>query len=202
MHRWRVGVNYGGFSSTLIFGNEHLDIGERAVLATLQFRASERWTLQASAGLLVDGALVSGNVQHLMRPGWLYGVAASYRVLDGARWMPFILVAGSFSASSTATQPSDAAGTGFHAQLMSFDVSAVVTVGKTFFRVLSPYLVGRVFGGPVFWQQAADLRTGTDAYHYQLGAGLAVALFQRFDAFAEYAPLGERRLSFGAGISF
>lgn len=175
---------------------------EQAGLGTLQFRASDRWTLQASAGGIISGALVHGNVVHTMRPGWLYGVAASFRVLDGTGWMPYLIVSGSLSMSGTATSPSDAPQSGFHSSLVSMDVSLIATVGKTFFRVLSPYLVGRVFGGPVFWQRGGDVALGTDAYHYQFGVGISVALLQRFDAFIEGAPFGERRLSAGAGVAF
>lgn len=200
--RWRLGVNDGAFNSTLLFGAARLDVWEQAVLASLQYRASDRWTLQASAGAIVTGALSSGNVSHRMRPGWLYGLAASYRVLDGTGWLPFVLVSASFSASGTATEASDAPGSGHHASLVSVDASAVLTVGKTFLRALSPYVVGRVFGGPVFWQGEGAQRTGTDAYHYQAGLGLSVAVLQRFDAFIEFAPLGERRVSAGAGLAF
>jgi len=177
-------------------------VWEQAALATLQFRASDRWTLQASAGGIIAGALVLGNVVHRMRPGWLYGAAASFRVLDGTGWMPYLIVSGSFSMSGTSTEPSDAAGTGFHAPLVSMDVSLVATVGKTFFRTLSPYLVGRVFGGPVFWQRGSEVSVGTDAYHYQVGVGISLAVLQRFDAFIEGAPFGERRVSAGAGVAF
>ncbi len=202
VRRWRLGVSDGSFDSTLYFGTARVDVWEHAVLASLQFRASERWTLQASGGVIVTGALSTGDATHRMRPGWLYGVAASYRLLDGAGWLPFVLISASISASGTATESSDAQGSGHHASLVSVDASAVLTVGKTLFRAISPYLVGRVFGGPVFWQREGALLTGTDAYHYQVGVGLSVALLQRFDAFFEYAPLGERRISAGAGLAF
>ena len=55
---------------------------------------------------------------------------------------------------------------------------------------------------PVFWHDQGVLRGGTDIYHYQVGAGIAVSLLQRFDAFIEGAPLGERRISAGLGVSF
>jgi hypothetical protein len=208
-HRLRVGVSYGAFASTLaFFDSEHgdhpelVDIGEQAVLGTLQYRASDRWTLQASAGVLVSGGIANATRALTMRPGWLFGVAASCRLLDGHGWLPFILVSGSLSASSTALEDAQFPGSGYHDVFSAMDVSGVLTVGKTLFRAISPYLVGRVFGGPVFWHDGSAFRGGTDIYHYQLGAGVAVSLLQRFDAFIEGAPLGERRISAGAGVSF
>ena len=194
-------MSYGTFSSTLLFGDTRADIWEEAVLGSLQFRATDRWTLQASAGAILSGGLVVMNIAHAMRPGWLYGVAASYRILDGTGWTPYLIASGSLSVSGTTTEAENAQ-IGFHSPLVSMDASLVVTVGKTFFRALSPYLVGRVFGGPVLWQRGSDTSLGGDLYHYQFGVGLAVSLFQRLDAFVEGAPLGERRISAGAGIAF
>lgn len=208
-HRLRIGASYGGFSSTLAFFDpehldqpEHVDIGEQAVLATLQYRVSNRWTLQASAGALITGGIATRTRSLTMRPGWLFGVAASSRLLDGTGWLPFILVSVSLSMSSTSLQNDMQPGSGYHDVFTAMDISGVLTIGKTFFRAVSPYLVGRVFGGPVFWNDQGVLRGGTDIYHYQVGAGIAVSLFQRFDAFIEGAPLGERRISAGAGVSF
>lgn len=201
-NRLRVGASYGAFSSTLVFGDQFADIGEQAVLTTLQYRATDRWTLQASAGAILVGALATANTAYRMRPGWLFGVAASFRVLDGAGWLPFVMVSGSLSASGTALEDGASPGSGFHSTLTSIDISGVVTVGKTLFRVLSPYVMARVFGGPVLWQQNDSLRLGTDIFHYQIGFGLAVAVLRRFDAFVEGAPLGERRISAGMGVSF
>jgi hypothetical protein len=208
-HRLRIGASYGAFSSTLAFFDpqhldqpEHVDIGEQAVLATLQYRASNRWTLQASAGALIAGGIATSTRSLSMRPGWLFGVAASSRLLDGNGWLPFILVSVSLSMSSTALQNDMQPGSGHHDVFTAMDISGVLTIGKTLFRAVSPYLVGRLFGGPVFWHDQGVLRGGTDIYHYQVGAGIAVSLLQRFDAFIEGAPLGERRISAGVGVSF
>jgi hypothetical protein len=60
--------------------------------------------------------------------------------------------------------------------------------------------VGRVFGGPVYWQYQGSSVTGTDAHHYQLGVGLTVVAGGRVNVFAEGVPVGER--SFAAGTAF
>ena len=105
-----------------------------------------------------------------------YVAAASYRIIDGTGYLPFVIMALSVSMSGTATESSEAPQSGFHAPLVALDLSAVLTIGKTFMRAISPYLVGRVFGGPVYWQRDSQLLVGTDAYHYQVGLGLSVAV--------------------------
>jgi hypothetical protein len=84
----------------------------------------------------------------------------------------------------------------------AFDLRLGAVVGTTFFDRLSPYALGRVFGGPVYWRYQGAAVTGTDTHHYQLGAGLALMLARRLDIFAEAVPLGERSLSAGASVSF
>lgn len=79
-------------------------------------------------------------------------------------------------------------------------MSAVV--GKTFFDTMSPYVVARAFGGPIFWRIEGKDITGTDRYHFQAGAGLSVSTPQGLDVFAEVIPVGEKSVSCGLGFSF
>ena len=87
-------------------------------------------------------------------------------------------------------------------RLIAIDIRAGLTVGKTFFEFLSPYVAARLFGGPIFWITEGRVVTGTDAYHYQLAAGVVVTLARRVDIFVEGVPLGERRISTGLGVAF
>jgi hypothetical protein len=82
------------------------------------------------------------------------------------------------------------------------DMRLSVVLGKTFLDALSPYVVVRGFGGPIWWQIEGKDATGTDTYKFQVGAGLSVSLPQRLDAFLEVVPLGEKALSTGLGYSF
>ena len=82
----------------------------------------------------------------------------------------------------------------------ALDLRLGALVGTTIAGVLSPYAVGRVFGGPVYWAYQGEDVIGTDAHHYQLGAGLTVVAFGRVNVFAEGVPIGER--SFAAGTAF
>jgi hypothetical protein len=66
--------------------------------------------------------------------------------------------------------------------------------------VVTPYVLARAFGGPVFWSLAGASVTGTDAHHYQVGAGLVIRA-RRVDIVAEGVPLGERTVVVGVGLA-
>ncbi|MDB4940658.1 MAG: uncharacterized protein JWP97_192 [Labilithrix sp.] len=83
------------------------------------------------------------------------------------------------------------------------DLRAGVIVGKTFGDVLTPYVTGRVFGGPIYWHLDGASVTGTDLYKYQAGGGVSLALLRRrLDVFAEGIALGERGFAAGLGTTF
>ncbi|MEZ4302836.1 MAG: hypothetical protein R3B70_48380 [Polyangiaceae bacterium] len=86
--------------------------------------------------------------------------------------------------------------------MLAVDFRVTGIAGKTFFDILSPYLVLRAFGGPVFWEHEGESETGGDKYHFQIGAGMVLALPRRFDAFVEVVPVGERAAALGLGYSF
>jgi hypothetical protein len=66
---------------------------------------------------------------------------------------------------------------------------------------VSPYVAARAFGLPVLWNVQGQNVKGTDKYHYQIGAGVAVRLGPA-DIVAEWVPLGEGEVLFGAGMAF
>lgn len=59
----------------------------------------------------------------------------------------------------------------------------------------SPYLLARVFGGPVFW----DSTSGGDATHVQLGAGATLTL-ARLTLLLDVSAVGERSASLGVSV--
>ena len=103
-----------------------------------------------------------------------------------------------FAGASTERFRSDEPEIGY----LAGDLRLSVVVGKTFFQALSPYAVLRGFGGPIWWQIRGRDVLGTDAYKFQIGAGLSVTMPRGFDAFIEGVPLGEKALSTGLGYSF
>ena len=201
--RWSAGAS-GIYTSTAIrFSNDlRSDETRAAVAASLAYHPSSRTTVQLAMGGTFGGRLVTPEGTHDFSAGPTAAVGASWRLLDKAR--PFVLLTGnlSFSAARTtlSTPPGEAtaASVGYEA----FDLRLGALVGTTVLRVLTPYAVGRVFGGPIYWKYQGRSVTGTDTHHYQVGAGLTVAVIRRFNLFAEGIPLGERSLSAGTAITF
>ncbi|MCU0700732.1 MAG: hypothetical protein MUC96_29835, partial [Myxococcaceae bacterium] len=160
-----------------------------AVSASFEYRLSDRWTLAAAAGAIVAGRLVADAETFDFRGGAVGSVSGSFLALEQGRFWPFIMVAASLAVSGVQAVPT---------AYWAVDGRLTATVGYTFFDRVTPYAVGRVFGGPVFWRG----RTGTDLFHYQVGAGLVVGLPLGFDLSAEVVPLGEQRVTAGVGFSF
>jgi len=198
--RLRATASYGAFGASLTFG-EGLNalLERRAVSAGLDYRLGETTTLSLRGGAGLGGRRSLQGAHYDVSPGWLAAASYSRRLLDGSGSRPFVLFSLSLAASGASTR---ALANGASASLVAVDVRAGVSVGKTFWDVLSPYAALRLFGGPVFWEVDGKARIGTDRYHVQLGAGLLATLPRGFDLFAEVSPLGERAATVGGGFSF
>lgn len=170
------------FRTTLVVGEAHLSLQQMAVSGAFEWRATRAWSLQFSAGGLFRAHL--GDVQQ--GGGGVVGVAASYLLLDQAKWWPFVQLSGSVSFSA------------MQADYRALDFRAGVVAGYTILERVTPYLAARAFGGPVFTLGTV----GTDLYHYQFGVGLVVGLPKGLDLSAELVPLGEQRLTAAVGYSF
>ncbi|HEY4015463.1 MAG TPA: hypothetical protein VGM06_19090 [Polyangiaceae bacterium] len=192
--KWRVGASYSFTSTAIRFsGDQRFDEERHAALATLDYRPTRTVTLEAGAGLLAGGHISTPIARYDFTPGFVSAVGASWRVVDADGAIPFVLLTGQISYATTTTQ-----GVGYNA----FDARAGAIVGTTVWRVLAPYLVGRAFGGPVYWRYQGAAVTGTDVFHYQVGVGLSLTIARRIDLFAEGVPLGELGVSAGLGVSF
>jgi hypothetical protein len=193
---WRLGVS-GSYSDTkLVFssagGSVDASFAKYAVMAAIDRRLGDRWTVGGGIGTTVTGNIDVNGVTSTLSPGPLGAITASFRPLDEGTVAPFVL----FSASMAASLSWATAST-----LTAFDVRLGVAAGKTIADVVTPYVLARAFGGPVLWSIARASATGTDAYHYQVGAGASVRV-GRVDVFAEGVPLGERAVVLGAGAVF
>lgn len=142
-------------------------------------------TLSAAAGALFMGALDRAETG----PGGVGSVAVSWLVLEQKDWRPFVQLSGSLAVSGLRAPAGD---------YLAVDGRVGVAAGYTLQERLTPYLVARAFGGPVFY----DGSVGTDLFHYQLGAGLVVGLPLGLDLSFEGVPLGEQRLTLGLGFSW
>jgi hypothetical protein len=197
----RVGVTLGYAWTDLVFDDgSDVALERRAALATIETRLSPRWTLQAGAGGILWGSLRVGGERHLFGPGWAVSGSGTYRLRDGADGYPFVILSGSLSVAGAQTRL-DAPGAP-NVPYYAGDIRIGAVAGKTFYDVLSAYALARAFGGPIFWRLGGESLNGTDRYHYQLGAGVVVALPMGLDAFAEIVPFGERSVSCGAGFTF
>jgi hypothetical protein len=198
-----VGLNVGAFASDLRLTERDVAISQRATTAVFEVRALERLTLGVAAGAIFGGRLEIEGTRHDVKPGWIAAVSSSYRLLDGEGLAPFVLVGFSFGMSRAATTEITEDGNPTpRVALTTADARLSLVVGKTFFDVVAPYIVGRAFGGPVWWSfRGEDLRGG-DVHHYQVGAGISARAVAGLDVYVEGAPIGERRISGGLGWAF
>jgi hypothetical protein len=193
--KWRIGVD-DSFTSTGL----HFDSGLRvdqvrdASLVTLDYRPVRRITLEVGVGAFLGGKITAGPSRYAMAPGIASVVGASWRVVDADGVIPFVLLTTQISYASSST-PGDV---GYNA----LDLRGGIAVGTTIGQVLTPYVAGRAFGGPIYWRYQGAPIVGTDDHHWQVAAGCSLTVARRVDIFAEGAPLGELGVSAGAGVSF
>jgi len=172
-----------------------------SLVASLAYHPTGRLTLQLAAGGTLGGRLESPAGNQDFSSGVAAAVGGSYRVLSMPR--AFGVLTGNLSFSRQSTTLAGMNGMpDVTARYEAFDFRIGALVGTTLWKVLSPYAVGRVFGGPVYWTYQGTSVTGTDAHHYQLGAGVTLVLARRFSLFAEGVPLGERSVSAGTAFAF
>lgn len=177
--------------STLRFaGDRELDITQYAVSATASYVRASRWSIRASVGALIGGALEGEGRTHDLGPGMVAAVSVSRQWLVRGFFVTGSLGVGVSRATTTE-------GGGARRSLVAVDaIRAGVMAGRTF-GIASPYVLARGFGGPVFWSlDAMDVR-GTDTHKFQLGAGISIAASSGLSFLLDVAALGERSASLG-----
>jgi hypothetical protein len=194
--RWHLGVA-GGYTATTLSFNHGLrgDEQRSAALASLVYAPTPRVAFQGSAGATLFGRLSTPSGQYDFDAGPSAALGASWRAIEGRPFLAFTSVL-SFSAATTRASSGAHNSAGYEA----FDLRLGAAFGTTLFDALSPYLVARIFGGPILWRYQGSAVTGTDVNHYQLGGGLAWRIRASIDLFAEGVPLGEQALS--GGVAF
>jgi hypothetical protein len=196
--RWRLGASASYTSTTIDFGDFLSPETRGAVIASLAYQPTARWTLQVAAGSTVGGHLDAPAGQYNFSPGPTAAIGASWRAVAGTK--PFVILTSNLSFSTSGTEVVGAGPSGSLYTALDLRLGAVV--GTTIARVFSPYAVGRVFGGPVYWAHQGEDVIGTDTHHYQLGAGFSVVAFGPVNVFAEGVPLGERSFAGGTAFAF
>jgi hypothetical protein len=167
-----------------------------AIVATAGYAPSRRFTIQVSAGAGIGGELRAPNGTHDFSAGPTGAVGVVYTLIEGR---PFVAVSGVLSASHASTQLQ---GSDESVSYSALDLRLGVIAGTTLFDIVSPYVVARAFGGPVWWRYEGEPQTGTDTSHFQIGAGVTLRPIDPLALFIEGIPLGERALSGGASVAF
>ena len=198
----RVGLRFSASftqsDSVIVFpGRGNISIERSGTAISAEFSVKPNLILSVMGGAVVRGTIgkQGGDVTARVLPGPLAAVSLSWRVLGLKETEPLLLLSTTFSFVTHDTVLLDNS----HSRYTAGDVRFGVICGKTLWDVFTPYAVARVFGGPVFYSAAGI--SGTDLYHFQLGAGATVSVARRVDFFFEAIALGERALTGGIGLT-
>lgn len=186
-----MSAGLGATRTTLVFGDDEHALTQVAATTGLGYVFPSGVAVRAALGAVVDGAMATDPELDL-GPGTVVAFGASQPWRRGP-WF----ATGSITLAGSYVQTRRRSGGG--GAITALDARAGVTAGRSFGPV-APYVLARGFGGPVFWDPGVgDTRTGTDAHHVQLGAGLAITI----DAVAivvDVSALGEQSASVGIAL--
>src|SRR5688572_15654819 len=81
--KWRVGAGFAAFDTSIDFADAGRSAFQQTgAAASLDYRVSDRFTLQAAAGSAIGGHVVFHGVERRIKPGPLASLAVSLRILD------------------------------------------------------------------------------------------------------------------------
>jgi hypothetical protein len=196
----RIGLTGGWAGSTLRLSDQtEADFEQVTATASVSWRLRPTFTLQAGAGALLGGYVQDLDGRHPFDPGLVLQVSGTWLLVAPGAGGPFVAASLGASFLHTTTQAGPA---GPSAGFTAADAFVSASAGWSVAPWLSPYLAGKLFGGPVWWERSTGPVTGTDANHYQVALGVVAALPGKFDLLAEVAPLGERAVTVAVGRGF
>ena len=141
---------------------------ERAqVAAWLGRRLNETWTLRLIGGGIIGGQWRGVGGDARVDGGWIAGASVSRSFADGGGAAPWVR-----GTATLAVARYDLRGP---YDVWAGDLRLGVEAGWQL-GPLTPYVLGRVFGGPVMRDTAAGTLSGTDRTHVQVGPGVAAKL--------------------------
>lgn len=194
-----VGASAAISDTTLVFTDEqHLDLRQYAVTAIAGYAWPSRISIRGALGVLAGGSLAGEGRTFDLGAGIVGSIGVARQWARAPWFLTGSAGLGASRASSRETLP-----TGMHGarvSLTAIDARAGITAGRTFGPV-SPYLLARVFGGPVFWTWDGGSITGTDTHHFQLGAGASLVIGARATLLVDLSALGERAASIGLAVN-
>jgi hypothetical protein len=190
----RLATSYAFTSTTLLFGEgRRADLVRHAVFGAIEVPLARATTMHLGGGGIAGGTIGASEIG----PGLTGFAGVGARVVEEKDAWPFVQVTATLSTSHAITRGAT------RERYTAVDVRIGAMAGKTIEGTLTPYVLARAFGGPVYWRIEGERVTGTDLYKYQLGAGLSLSLFQRrLDVFVEGVALGERGVATGIGTTF
>jgi hypothetical protein len=165
-------------------------------------KPGSKWTLEVGAGSLLGGYLLTPSGKATFSPGVLAGVSLSHLIIEprGAYASPFLLI--SFALAGVWSQTTLNKAADYVAFDFSFSAAAGMSI-KVGHHAVTPFIAGRLFGGPVFWTHDGQGTLGTDAYKYALGPGFAVSIeHSRVGLSFGCSLLGETNLKGGVSVAF
>lgn len=168
---------------------------EQAAVTAFAGRAyPSGYSFQFNVGALLGGELTpsGGGTAISVNPGFVASVSGAKR-WGFATDRGFALGSVAMSVSRATTDAPGGGTDGF----IGTEVRVSAVAGYRLGSFVSPYLLARGFGGPVFWSAGTEALTGSDTSKYQLGAGFFVT-FDKLGIGVDIAALGERALALSA----
>lgn len=165
------------------------------MVASIGVAHPSRLSIRASIGAVLDGSLDGAGRTYDIGPGFVIAASVAKQWVSGD-WF----VNGAFSVSASRTTTTETVPGAPRETLIAVDAFRLgVTAGRTF-GIVSPYVLARGFGGPVFWQLDAMDVGGTDVHHFQLGAGASVSTRSGVSVLLDVSALGEQAASLGIAL--
>ncbi len=194
-----VGGSAAVSDTTLVFSDDQrVELRQSAATVIGGYAWPSQISVRAAIGVLAGGSLQGEGRTFDLGAGLIASIGVA-RQWSRPPW--FLSGSAGLGASRASTREMLTGGMqGARVSLTAIDARGGVAAGRTF-GPFSPYVLARVFGGPVFWSWDGSGTTGTDTRHFQLGAGASLAIGSRATILVDISALGERAASLGVAVN-
>jgi hypothetical protein len=141
---------------------------------------------------VLGGELEAAGRTHAIGPGFVVAGSVA-KQFELGEWF----VNGSLGAAISRTTTDEEMPGADRRTLVGLDIFRHGAMGGRRFGSLSPYVVARVFGGPVSWTIDGMDVTGSDTSKFQVGAGASLTAAAGLSFYLDISALGERSASLG-----
>lgn len=189
-------MSAGATRSTLRFSDDReRALTQQAVTVFAGYARPSRVSFRLAAGVVLDGSLRGAGRTYELGRGELIAASVTRQIVRGAWFFTGTFALGASRTTTVEDRPGAAP-----VSVIATDASLGATAGRTFARRVSPYLLTRGFGGPVFWRVDGDDLVGSDVHHFQLGAGVSVTTASGLAVVVDVSVLGEQSASVGVAL--